>query len=167
MVAATTLQRRWQGSASTMNRQMQRPSKRAAGAASSQNNGDERGGDFLDQAPTAPLRGTLRYDPGRDAAGPATGIPRLIHILWALLGWCRCSPAATAVIRACLALAHPAAHLTNLDRAHQGRPSSSTRPDLIRRDWLDELTDSRTICRPSSTPLLKRSEELGLSRCTV
>ena len=90
----------------------------------------------------------LRYNPGRDARWlllrPWIGIPRLIQILWALLGLVlsvllRGNSSDPRVQRN---LARTLLRtLTNLGPCFiKVGQALSTRPDLIRRDWLDELT---------------------------
>ena len=98
---------------------------------------------------TAPLRlESLRYNPGRDARWlllrPWIGSPRLIQILWALVGLVlsvllRGNSSDPRVQRN---LARTLLRtLTNLGPCFiKVGQALSTRPDLIRRDWLDELT---------------------------
>lgn len=91
---------------------------------------------------------SLRYNPGRDVRWlllrPWIGIPRLIQIFWALLGLVlslvlRGSSNDPRVQRN---LARTLLRtLTNLGPCFiKVGQALSTRPDLIRRDWLDELT---------------------------
>ena len=91
---------------------------------------------------------SLRYNPGRDVRWlllrPWIGIPRLIQIFWALLGLVlslllRGSSSDPRVQRN---LARTLLRtLTNLGPCFiKVGQALSTRPDLIRRDWLDELT---------------------------
>ena len=91
---------------------------------------------------------SLRYNPGRDVRWlllrPWIGIPRLIQIFWALLGL-----ALSLLLRG--GSSDPSVQrnlartllrtLTNLGPCFiKVGQALSTRPDLIRRDWLDELT---------------------------
>ena len=92
--------------------------------------------------------GTLRYDPSRDARWlllrPWLSIPRLIQILWALLslglkllirGSSNDPEVQRNLARSLLRT------LTDLGPCFiKVGQALSTRPDLIRRDWLDELT---------------------------
>ena len=91
---------------------------------------------------------SLRYNPGRDVRWlllrPWIGIPRLIQIFWALLGL-----VLSLVLRGKSSdprvqrnLARTLLRtLTNLGPCFiKVGQALSTRPDLIRRDWLDELT---------------------------
>jgi len=91
---------------------------------------------------------SLRYNPGRDVRWlllrPWIGIPRLIQIFWALLGLVlslllRGGSSDPRVQRD---LARTLLRtLTNLGPCFiKVGQALSTRPDLIRRDWLDELT---------------------------
>ena len=125
--------------------------------------------------PTAPLRlEPLRYNPGRDARWLLLrhwiGIPRLIQILWALglvlsvlLRGNSSDPRVQRNLARTLLRPSPI-----LDLASSGRQALSTRPDLIRRDWLDELTRLQDDLQPSAPSLSKRSKRSwGLSRCTV
>ena len=90
----------------------------------------------------------LRYNPGRDARWlllrPWVALPRLIQIFWALSGL-----AISLLIRGNSSdprvqrnLARTLLRtLTNLGPCFiKVGQALSTRPDLIRRDWLDELT---------------------------
>ena len=92
--------------------------------------------------------GTLRYDPSRDARWlllrPWLSIPRLVQILWALLslglnllirGSSNDPEVQRNLARSLLRT------LTDLGPCFiKVGQALSTRPDLIRRDWLDELT---------------------------
>ena len=91
---------------------------------------------------------SLRYNPGRDVrwllVRPWIGIPRLIQIFWALLGLVLSlllrggsnDPRVQRNLARTLLRT-----LTNLGPCFiKVGQALSTRPDLIRRDWLDELT---------------------------
>ncbi|WP_114991544.1 AarF/ABC1/UbiB kinase family protein [Synechococcus sp. UW179A] len=91
---------------------------------------------------------SLRYNPGRDVRWlllrPWIGIPRLIQIFWALLGLMLSlllrggsnDPRVQRNLARTLLRT-----LTNLGPCFiKVGQALSTRPDLIRRDWLDELT---------------------------
>jgi len=113
----------------------------------------------------------LRYQPGRDARWlilrPWITIPRLIQIVWALLGL-----VASLLIRGHSSdpdvqrqLARTLLRtLTNLGPCFiKVGQALSTRPDLIRRDWLDELTKLQDDLPPFSHAIALRTieEELG------
>ncbi len=113
----------------------------------------------------------LRYQPGRDARWlllrPWITIPRLIQITWALLGLL-----ASLLIRGNSTdpevqrgLARTLLRtLTNLGPCFiKVGQALSTRPDLIRRDWLDELTKLQDDLPPFSHAIALKTveEELG------
>ena len=91
---------------------------------------------------------SLRYQPGRDSRWllfrPWVALPRILHIIWALLGLMlslliRGNSKDPEVQRK---LARTLLRtLTNLGPCFiKVGQALSTRPDLIRRDWLEELT---------------------------
>ena len=91
---------------------------------------------------------SLRYNPGRDVRWlllrPWIGVPRLIQIFWALLGLILSLllKGGSKDPRVQRNLARTLLRtLTNLGPCFiKVGQALSTRPDLIRRDWLDELT---------------------------
>ena len=90
----------------------------------------------------------MRYDPGRDLGWlllrPWVAIPRLVHVLWSLAGLVLVlllrGGSSDATVQQGLAR-RILNTLTGLGPCFiKLGQALSTRPDLVRRDWLEELT---------------------------